>query len=424
MELDRSVAVLVVKVGRYPLHHGGVGVIRSLGRLGVPVYAITEDRFTPAAVSRYLRGRFVWPTTGREDPGELVAGLLRIGEQIGEWMGGRPIALPTDDEAAVLLAEHAPRLAERFAFPAVPAALPRLLADKFALSELCRAHGVPTPAAARPGSVDELRRAAAELGYPVVLKNAEPWSRLAAPAVASTTVVRSEAELLARAAAWTAMPQVLVQEYLPDRDGTVDWISQPYCDGASVAQPVFTGVKVRSWPPRAGVTTLAFSTPNEELAEMTAGFCRSIGYRGIADLDWRFDPVDGRYQLLDFNPRVGAQFRLFQTEAGVDLARALHLDLTGRPTPAGAPVAGRVLRVENLDMPALWAEWRATGHRPRHRLPGKAELAWLAADDLLPAAVAAARSGRLAVGMLSRGLRRALRNRGPAPMAPSRYRLL
>jgi hypothetical protein len=30
---------------------------------------------------------------------------------------------------------------------------------------------------------------------------------------------------------------------------------------------------------------------------------------------------------LDFNPRVGAQFRLFEDDAGSDVVRALHLDL-------------------------------------------------------------------------------------------------
>ncbi|NUO42057.1 MAG: ATP-grasp domain-containing protein, partial [Streptomyces sp.] len=53
-EPDREVPGLIVKFGDYPLHHGGVGAIRSLGRLGVPMYAITEDRYTPAAASRYL----------------------------------------------------------------------------------------------------------------------------------------------------------------------------------------------------------------------------------------------------------------------------------------------------------------------------------------------------------------------------------
>ena len=74
--------------------------------------------------------------------------------------------------------------------------------------------------------------------------------------------------------------------------------------------------------------------------ESAARFCRAIGFSGIADLDWRLDRRDGRYKLLDFNPRVGAQFRLFETDAGIDVVRALHLDLTGRPVPAGAQENG------------------------------------------------------------------------------------
>jgi D-aspartate ligase len=92
-EADREVPALIVKFGDYPLHHGGVGAIRSLGRLGVPMYAITEDRYTPAAASRYLTRAFVWPTTGTEDPGRLIEGLIRIGRRIG-----RPAVLvPTDE---------------------------------------------------------------------------------------------------------------------------------------------------------------------------------------------------------------------------------------------------------------------------------------------------------------------------------------
>ena len=63
-ELDTSVPVLLVKVGSYPLHIGGLGLLRSLGRLGVPVYAVTEDHLTPAAVSRYLTGHVVWRAMG------------------------------------------------------------------------------------------------------------------------------------------------------------------------------------------------------------------------------------------------------------------------------------------------------------------------------------------------------------------------
>src|SRR5262249_46293645 len=83
VEADRGVPALVGKIGRYPLHSGGVGAIRTLGRLGVPVYATTEDPFTPAALSRYCTGRFKWRTSGLEEPGSLVRGLTEIAERIG-----------------------------------------------------------------------------------------------------------------------------------------------------------------------------------------------------------------------------------------------------------------------------------------------------------------------------------------------------
>ena len=54
--LDGDVPALVLKVGRYPIHHGGLGAVRSLGRAGVPTYAVIEDPHTPLARSRLLTG--------------------------------------------------------------------------------------------------------------------------------------------------------------------------------------------------------------------------------------------------------------------------------------------------------------------------------------------------------------------------------
>ena len=394
---DRSVPLLVAKVGRYPLHHGAVGAIRTMGRLGVPVYAITEDRFTPAALSRYLHGRFVWPTTGAEGVDELVDGLLAHGRRIG-----RPaVLLPTDDEAAVLVAEHAEALADRFVLAAVPHELPRRLADKAELHELCLAAGVPSPSSARPATVEDLLARAAEITYPVVLKNASPFARLQHPAVGSTTVVHTEDELRGITATWPEMPSVLVQEYLP-RERSQDWVVGLYCDESSSCVVTFTGRKVRSWPPHAGVTTRAFASANPTLVSLSASLCAAIGYRGIADLDWRYDESERTYRLLDFNPRVGAQFRLFETDAGIDVVRAMHLDLTGRGIPAGNQVDARSLRVENLDIPAMLA-YRRAGDGGGGAVPkGRTELAWSALDDPLPALAAAVRSAAPAVGVARR----------------------
>ena len=40
--------------------HSGIGILRSLGRLGIPVSVIDHDRFSVGFSSRYCRGRYIW----------------------------------------------------------------------------------------------------------------------------------------------------------------------------------------------------------------------------------------------------------------------------------------------------------------------------------------------------------------------------
>ncbi|MFF4402401.1 ATP-grasp domain-containing protein [Streptomyces sp. NPDC001480] len=377
---DRDVPGLIVKFGDYPLHHGGVGAIRSLGRLGIPMYAITEDPYTPAASSRYLTRAFVWSTSGAEEPEYLVEGLRRIGRRIG-----RPtVLIPTDEEAAVLIAEHQDDLTDRFLFPRVDPGLPRRLASKQGLHELCAEHGVASPSAAFPESYEEIVAFADTARFPVVAKNREAFVRRRRPAVNGTTRIATREGLLTLARDWGEHPGVILQEYLP-REDAEDWIVHACFDADSTPLAMFTGVKVRSWPPHAGMTANAYVVDNPELADLAARFIKQIGFSGVIDLDLRFDRRDGQYKLLDFNPRMGAQFRLFENESGVDVVRAMHLNLTGRPVPEGEQPAGRRYIVENIDLPALLA-YRRSGYTTPHA-PARAsgtELAWLAGDDPLP----------------------------------------
>lgn len=388
VEFDRSTPLLIAKVGHYPLHHGGVGAIRTLGRAGVPVYAVTEDRFTPAAVSRHLRGRFIAPTTGLEDDSRLLEIFTGIGKQLEQ----PTIALPTDDEAAVFIAEHADELSPWFITPDVEPGLARRLASKRGLHDACVELGVPVPRALFPSSLDEVATFAAQAEFPVVAKNVDPFNRLSHPVVDFSTVIPTAEHLMELAASWPDPPSVMLQEYIP-REVAEDWIFHAYCDASSECLVAFTGVKYRSWPPRAGVTSYARIVTNYALAEQSAELCRRLGFRGIVDLDWRFDRRDQRYKLLDFNPRVGAQFRLFETSAGIDVVRAMHLDLTGRAVPPGPQVVGRGFAVEILDAPARVAyRLLESGAAPVPHSRGRVEPAWFAADDPLPFLVASARA--------------------------------
>lgn len=389
MRPDTSVPALVVKVGHYPVHAGGLGVIRSLGRLGVPVYAITEDHWTPAAVSRHLAGHVVWRHSETQDPAALVRRLCRIGRRLG-----RPaVPIATDDEAATLLAEHADELREHFLLPRISPGLPRRLASKRGLYELCREHDVPTPRTVFADRDADLAVLAGELTFPVVAKNVDPWTRLRSPAVAGTTVFATPGELLDRFARRDDLSGLLLQEHIP-HEGAQDWFVHSCCDADSALAVSFTGRKAYAWPPGRGVTADARAAANPELTEATGRFCKALGYQGVNDLDWRRDPRDGRYKLLDFNPRVGAQFAFGRTTGGVDVVRALHLAMTGRAVPAGDQDLTRRLVVENVYLPARLIHHRSGLPPAPTPTPGtRTRGAWSAgsATDPLPVPVMALR---------------------------------
>ena len=416
-----STPAVVLKLDPNVLHHGGLGVIRSLGRLGVPVYGVHEGPLAPAASSRYLRGRCFWQP-GPDDADRIRAGLLRLAERIGQ----QAVLIPTDDAGAIFLAEHGEALRRSFLFPQQRGGLPRQLAGKYSLYQLSRELGVPCPQAAVPESAAAARDFAAAHGYPLIAKLTEPWQ---SGSLRSTSILTSQDQL---DALWQASAGagVMLQELIGGR-GENDWFFHGYCDAGSSCRPAFTGVKERSYPPHAGLTSFGRSEPNSRLRSQVTGLLSRLGYRGILDLDLRWDPRDDQYKLLDFNPRIGAQFRLFRDTAGLDVAIAQYLDLTGSELPAGEQVAGRRFLVENYDPIAALGYWRRGELGLRSWLTSVRsadETAWFARDDLRPFGLMCLRMGwRLATRPASRRARpkfryasgRAAGRPGPAGSSPA-----
>ena len=112
---------------------------------------------------------------------------------------------------------------------------------------------------------------------------------------------------------------------------------------------------------------------------------KSIGYRGILDIGYRYDMRDGKYKVLDINPRIGSTFRLFVGENGLDVARAQYLDLTGQSVPSSELVEGRKWFVEDRDLVSSFRyhyEKSLTFKQWLTSYRGVQESAWFAWDDL------------------------------------------
>ncbi len=381
-QYDTSVAALVLNFGSYALHQSSLGITRSLGRLNIPVFAIQRNSFVPSGSSRYLKKKFLWRTDPKNND-LFVDGMKEIGKALN-----RPtILVPADDLSAILIAENATELASYFIFPRPPAALPRTLANKRHLYELCRRLGVACPDTIFPNSREELLSVTAHMEFPVVAKATEGW--LLRKGIRSTVIISGREELIDYYENFRhEVPDsmLMIQKMIP-ASCSEDWFVHGYCDHQSNPTAIFTGVKLRSYPAFAGATTLGRSVSNDALREQAIKLFSAIGYRGIMDLDFRLDKRDGRYHLLDFNPRIGAQFRLFESQSGIDVVRALHLDLTGRGVEAGPQIEGRTFNVEIRDLRASFAYIRSGDLRIKDWLlsqRGITERAWCASDDLAP----------------------------------------
>ncbi len=416
--IDVTTPAVVLKFDPNVMHHGGLGAIRSLGRLGVPVFGVHEGPWAPAANSRYLQGRVFWKPTP-EHSQRIHSGLMQLAQRIG-----RPsVLITTDDAGAIFLAEHGDSLRESFLFPAPQADLPRRLAGKYSMHQLCRELNVPSPQATVPASLDEARGFANLAGFPVIAKLTTPWRHGDGPhgtALCSTSIIRTAAAL---DEAYRAFERenagLMLQEFIPGGPGQ-DWFFHGYCGADSACRPAFTGVKDRSYPAHAGLTSLGHSARNIPLRDQVTSLLTELSYRGITDLDLRCDRRDGQYKLLDFNPRLGAQFRLFQDSAGLDVIRAAYLDLTGQAIAENEVVDGRRFLVENYDPIGALGYWRSGELGLKSwltSLRGVDEAAWFARDDLRPFGLMCL---RMSWRMVSRPLHRGGASAGPGKQP--RYR--
>lgn len=376
--------VVVFKLTSDLFQHGTLAIARSLGRLGVPVHLATRDPHTPPAKSRYVASWTATPSPAAGDE-EILETLLRLAKQIG----ARSLLIPSDDVAALFAADNLARLAEAFLLPEQPAGLALALSDKGRLHELCLRAGVPTPEARFPRSREEMLGQAEALGYPVVMKSMDPRILRRRPRAVSVAIAhrRSEAIELYDRIEDPSEPNVMLQEFIPGGARSI-WMFDGYLDRTGACPIGIVGQKIRQAPPGTGATTLGVTVRNDVVRDLAVRFLGDIGYRGIVDLGFGFDARDGRYKLLDVNPRIGSSFRLFVTEDDLDVVKALYLDVTGQPVPRADHPEGRRWLVEDQDAATSLklARRRELGLRGyASSLRGVEETAWAARDDLKPA---------------------------------------
>lgn len=265
----------------------GVAVLRELGRDGVPVHAVGRSPRSPGRASRHATGF-----------------TLRPAGPLADWL---PALVDRTGTAALFaIAEHdlIELAALKDALPGCHVLTPDAgplakVLDKSATLAAAAAIGIDTPATLQPDASGA--RWAGR--WPVVLKWADPAAAASAGIdIVKTEFARDRAELDVALARYDANRQwPLVQEYAPGI-GLAQMLF--VADGRATLR--FQHRRVHEMPPEGGVSTLCAAVP---LTDHTAQLAKSeallaaIGWEGPAMVEYRFDPVTGRYVLMEINGR-------------------------------------------------------------------------------------------------------------------------
>jgi len=374
---DVSVPVVVL----YAYHYGQLGVLRTFGRLGIAVHAVDPNPLSPPLFSRYCRKKFLWDVDAAS-PHASVQYLLGVAKKIGK----RSLLIHTTDSGAGWLANNAEALSEGYIFPRLSQQLARALTNKKEMYLLAKKCGVPTPEAYFPLSRSDVEGYVKEAVFPLVLKEIY---RGASPRIGKRMfIAKTKEELLKLYDLYEnpLNPNFMLQEYIPGGDDSI-WMFNGYFDERSECLFAMTGKKVRQSPVHTGVTSLGVCLSNPVVERITKHFMKSVGYKGILDVGYRYDLRDGKYKVLDVNPRIGSTYRLFVGTNGLDVALTEYLDLTGQSVPSSEMAEGRKWFVEDRDMVSSFRyhhEKSLTFREWTTSFRGVQESAWFAWDDLLP----------------------------------------
>jgi predicted ATP-grasp superfamily ATP-dependent carboligase len=381
---------------------GGLAVIRTLGRLGVTLHGVDADSSAPALRSRYCSASDVHPYD-RHQPRTYLSFLLDLARRLG-----RPaVLIATSDEYSLFVARHRKQLQPSFLFPDNSADLVESLADKRHMHGVATRLGVPTPRTLFPRSPADLERMAEEIEYPVMFKaiRGDLMARRAGIRMAPAHDPGEVKALYGRCED-PDEPNVMLQELIPGDDDQV-YIFNGYFDARSRCLSAFTGRKIRQFPVHKGSASLGECEDVPEVARLSVELMQAVGYRGVVDMGFRRDPRDGRYKVLDINPRVGQAFRMFVADNGIDVVRSLYLDLTGQRHPSGGrPLNGTRWMIEDRDLVSCLTyrrEGKLSFSQWVRSYVGVRETAWWSWRDPVPALLTAAEFGqKLAVFVAKR----------------------
>jgi predicted ATP-grasp superfamily ATP-dependent carboligase len=276
-------------------HKLGLGVIRALGEMKVPVVGVYYNPRDMGYVSRFVVAKYRVPDPEDDETG-FVSSLVDLAR---EWKGG--VLIPSDDPTLEAVSRNKNTLDACFKVSANAWCTTEKYIDKKYTYLLANQAGVPAPRTVVPKTLEEALDSVRCIGFPCLYKPS-CGHRYFKIHKKKMVFVRNEEELID---AWKRSEEhggeMMLQEFIPGDDTHGANYNSYFIDGESIAE--FTAEKVRLSPPRIGFPRVIVSRHLPELSGPGRKMLRALGYQGFSCMEFKKDSRDGIYKLMEINGR-------------------------------------------------------------------------------------------------------------------------
>ena len=306
---------------------GEIGLVRSLGELGIPVYVGSYYDDNIAYFSRYCSKKVHFSHSLSRD---FVDRLIALGKEEGRKM----VFFSDDDRAVLTFSRHREELAPYYHFNLPDHSLVDAILDKRKFAALAEQAGLPVPRSFMPANEQDALRFASQISYPCILKpsHKDDWWD---PRFLTVVGPYRKAILCEDAAALLETyrkviqinPTVVMQEYI-DGDDLDLYSVNLYVDADQRPIASFIGHKLRVYPIHAGVGSLVETVKDEEIQRTALDAVRKLGLRGHVNIQFKRDRRTHALKIMEMHTR-NSLWAYLATGSGLNITAVAYNHMIG-----------------------------------------------------------------------------------------------
>lgn len=293
-----------------------LSIVRSLSKKGISVSVVASPT-CQAFNSRYTRESYKVPD--KSNPKDYYRDVL-LGKNSHTLAGS--VLLTCGDIGIEFVVENHTALSEKYILDIQKPHLQKALLDKQETLRMAKEAGIGFPEFWNIDSLDDIENIADQVNYPAIIKPIH--SHLFVKAfnvklfkIDSADELRQKASLVVEKGL-----EFMISELIPGPDTLLSsYYTHIDDDGHALFR--FTKRVIRRMPPNFGGACYHATKWLPETAEKGEHFFRSIGFTGIANIEFKKDPRDGELKIIECNARYTAAQELV-TRSGMDMSYMIY----------------------------------------------------------------------------------------------------